>query len=80
MSMAIRINETIYDAAAKTAKAECRTTALQVEYWAKIGKAALENPDLPTDFIRDILVARAQDRSLAEAFVPEGKGQLHARH
>ena len=29
----------------------------QVEYWAKIGKAAEENPDLPFSFIRETLLA-----------------------
>ncbi len=73
MSVTVRIDETIYKQASKTAKAECRTISHQIEYWAKIGKAALDNPDLPIDFIRDILIAREQDRSLAEPFVPESK-------
>jgi len=71
MSHAVRVNHYIYQAAAKTAKAECRSIAQQIEYWAKVGKAALDNPDLPIEFIRDILIAREQDRSLAEPFVPE---------
>ena len=29
----------------------------QVEYWATIGKAAEENPDLPFSFIKDTLMA-----------------------
>ena len=70
MRIAIRIDDAIYRAARKTAKAECRTISHQVAYWAKIGKAALDNPDLPIDFIRDILIAREQDTSLAEAFYP----------
>ena len=28
----------------------------QVEYWAKIGKIAEENPDLPFTFIKEILL------------------------
>lgn len=77
MSMTIRVDEYIYDEARKTAKAECRTIAHQIEYWAKIGKAALDNPDLPIDFIRETLVSHEQDRSLAEPFTPEGK---HGKH
>lgn len=72
ISVTIRIDESVYDAAAKTAKAECRTIPHQIEYWAKIGKAALDNPDLPIDFVRDIVVALSQDPSLAEPFTPEG--------
>jgi len=71
MSMTIRIDDNIYEAAQKTARSECRTTAHQIEYWAKVGKVALENPDLPIDFVRDVLIARAQDLSLAEPFIPE---------
>ena len=39
----------------------------------KVGKAALDNPDLPIEFIRDLLISHAQDRSLSEPFIPEGK-------
>jgi hypothetical protein len=38
-----------------------------------IGRAALDNPDLPIDFVRDLLVARAEGKSLETPFVPEGK-------
>jgi hypothetical protein len=31
---------------------------LQVAYWAQIGKIALENPDMPVEFIRDVLFAK----------------------
>jgi hypothetical protein len=68
MGMPIRINETIYNDARKVARAEFRSIPLQIEYWAKIGKCALENPDLPIDFIKDILVAKELDKSLAEPF------------
>jgi len=39
--------------------AESRTVPLQqIAYWAKLGKLALENPDLPIKFVRDILMAK----------------------
>ncbi|MBA4417011.1 MAG: hypothetical protein C0392_03725 [Syntrophus sp. (in: bacteria)] len=60
MSIAIRIDDELYAAAKRTAEAECRTVPLQVVYWAKIGKAALDNPDLPIELIRDILAAKKQ--------------------
>jgi hypothetical protein len=58
MSIPIRIDEALYDAAKKSAAAECRTVPLQIAYWAKIGKASLENPDLPGALIRPILAAK----------------------
>lgn len=51
----------------KYAKVESRTEALQLTYWAKIGKMALDNPDLPAGFIKDILMAR-EDKSEATPF------------
>jgi len=38
-----------------------------------VGRTALDNPDLPIDFVRDLLVARAEGPTLATPFVPEGK-------
>lgn len=58
MSTAIRIDDELYNEAKRSAEAESRTVPLQVAYWARIGKAALDNPDLPGEFIRDILAAR----------------------
>ncbi|MCL5260719.1 MAG: ParD-like family protein [Gammaproteobacteria bacterium] len=73
MGIAIRIDETIYNAAKKTASAEYRSIPNQIEYWATIGKCALDNPDLPIEFIKDVLIAKNTDRSLAEPFEFEGK-------
>jgi hypothetical protein len=73
MSIAIRIDKTIYNAAKKIAHAEYRSIPNQIEYWAMLGKCALDNPDLPIEFIKDILVSKNTDRSLAEPFDFEGK-------
>jgi ParD-like antitoxin of type II bacterial toxin-antitoxin system len=37
-----------------------RSTPRQIEYWARIGKIAEENPDLSYSFIKDILLARQE--------------------
>lgn len=73
MGMSVRIDEVLYDDAKLHAKAECRTIAGQIEFWAKVGKAALDNPDLPIDFVRDLLVARAEGREAATPFIPQGR-------
>ena len=67
----IKISEELYRVAKWTAEAENRSIAGQIEFWAKIGRAAIDNPDLPVDFIRETLIAKALDRSLAEPFIPE---------
>lgn len=61
MGVSIRINETLYDDAKVRAKAEFRTIPSQIEFWARIGRTALDNPDLPVEFIRDLLVARQEE-------------------
>jgi len=73
MGIPIRIDETIYNEAKKVASAECRSIPHQIEFWAKIGKCALDNPDLPIDFLKDLLISKQQDRSLAEPFEFEKK-------
>ena len=68
MGVPIRIDEIIYQEAKKTARAEHRSIPAQIEYWASIGKCALDNPDLPVEFIKELLISKHQDKSLAEKF------------
>jgi hypothetical protein len=72
MGMPVRIDEVLYDQAKAQAHAERRTIAGQIEFWALIGRTALDNPDLPIDFIRSLLTARAEGAYLATPFVAEG--------
>ena len=73
MGVPIRIDQAIYDDAKKIARAECRSIPNQIEFWAKIGKCALDNPDLPVEFIKDLLFSKKTDPSLAEPFDFEEK-------
>ena len=68
MGVPIRINEDIYNAAREVASAECRSIPHQIEFWAKIGKCALDNPDLPIDFVKELLISKQSSRTLAEPF------------
>jgi len=68
-STSIRIDQTLYDQARAEAAAEHRTIAGQVEYWARVGRAALDNPDLPVSFIAESLTSMAEPRGEATAFV-----------
>lgn len=68
-STSIRIDQTLYDQARTEAMAEHRTIAGQVEYWAKVGRAALDNPDLPVSFIAESLASMAEPREEAIPFV-----------
>ena len=69
----IRIDSDLYAQAESHANAEGRTIAGQIEFWALVGKAALDNPDLPTAFVRDVLISKAEDRALATPYVQLGR-------
>lgn len=72
MGTLVRIDVHPFERAKAHAQAERRTIAGQVEFWAMIGKTALDNPDLPIDFVRDLLVARSEGLKLATPFVSQG--------
>ena len=69
-SVSVRIDEELVSAARSAAKAEFRTVQGQVEFWAKVGRAALDNPDLPASFIAESLMSMAERREDSTAFVP----------
>ena len=66
-STSIRINLLFNDQAKVDATIEYRSIAGQIEFWAGVGRAALDNPDLPVTFVA---------KSLASMASPAG---LHAR-
>ncbi|CAN1537192.1 ParD-like antitoxin of type II bacterial toxin-antitoxin system [Methylophilaceae bacterium] len=70
MGMPVRIEDDLYLSARDQAKAEHRTIAGQIEFWAKVGRAALDNPDLPIDFIAESLIAMAEPLENALPFTP----------
>ena len=72
-SKSIRIDQTLYNQARDEAVAEHRTIAGQVEYWAKVGRAALDNPDLPVSFIAESLASMAEPRKKSSPFVPRSR-------
>ena len=71
MSRSIRIDENLHEQAKYHAKAECRTIAEQIDFWARAVKAALDNPDLPIDFVRDLLIDKAQSDAELTPFEQE---------
>jgi len=57
MARAIKLSDELVSEATVHAKAQHRTPPRQIEYWARIGKIAEENPDLPLGFVKDTLVS-----------------------
>jgi len=56
MATAIKLSDELVNDAKLYAKAEHRTPPKQIEHWARLGKIAEENPDLPLSFINDCLI------------------------
>lgn len=73
MGLPVRIDDTLYEQAKAEAQAEHRTIAGQIEFWAKVGRAALDNPDLPVEFIAESIVSLAEPREQATPFVPRSR-------
>ena len=60
MSSAVRISDDLINKARSRSRALNRSLAGQIEYWAKIGEIAEDNPDLPFSFIQNILIGLEQ--------------------
>jgi hypothetical protein len=56
MSTAIRVSDQLVKKARLISTVENRSITGQIEYWAKIGKCAEENPDLTFNLIKEILI------------------------
>ena len=69
MSIAVRISDKLIKDAKIQSKVENRSLTGQIEFWAKIGKIAEENPDLPYSFIKEILIGLEQlDSGIGEEY------------
>ena len=56
MSIAVRISDELVKEAKTLSKVENRSVTGQIEYWAKIGKIAEQNPTLSYELIKEILI------------------------
>ncbi len=70
VSTSIRINKDLYDQAREDAILEHRSISGQIEFWARVGRAALDNPDLPVSFVAESLASLAEPREHSTPFVP----------
>ena len=66
MPVAIKISEDLVSNARVYSRVNNRSLTGQIEFWAKIGKCAEENPDLTYDQIKEILLGLEE--------LNEGKG------
>jgi hypothetical protein len=72
-TISIPIDQQLYEQAQHKARLEHRSTAEQIEFWAKLGRAALENPDLPVSFIEQSLLSLMESHDNLEPFVPRSR-------
>jgi len=71
MSVAVALPDTLVNIADIYKNINKRSRAGQIEYWATMGKIALDNPDLSMVVIEEILIAQE------EAKHPELLEELH---
>ena len=57
MPTAINISQQLIEEARPVAQATHRSVSEQIEYWARLGKVAEENPDLPIHMLQDMLIS-----------------------
>ena len=60
MGTAIRISDSLVKEARLRARVENRSITGQIEFWAKIGKIAEENPELSYHLIKELLIGIEQ--------------------
>ncbi|MGB4062041.1 MAG: hypothetical protein WBK26_17720 [Burkholderiaceae bacterium] len=63
MAVALKLSEQLIEDAKPHAAAEHRSVPKQIEYWARIGKAVLENPDVPLRLIQDTMLSREETKA-----------------
>jgi len=69
MAQSVRLSDSLVRQAQSVGEVMSRSGSRQIEHWAKIGKIAEENPDLPYEFIIDVLIAKAElDHGLVDDY------------
>jgi hypothetical protein len=56
MATAVRISDDLVNEAKRFGRIDHRSLAGQIEHWARLGKCAEENPDLPYSLIKEIII------------------------
>lgn len=59
MGITVTLDNALVDIARSYSAVQSRSLPKQIEYWAKIGRIAEENPDLPYSAIKDMLLGLA---------------------
>ncbi len=89
MAVALKLSDELVELAKPHALAGHRSVPKQIEYWARLGKAFEDNPDLSLQFIKDTLLAGQEAKAgqlteyqfsgLSRAALPRHNGRCNAR-
>lgn len=60
MPSSVKLSDELINNARRYASVYHRSIPKQIEYWSIIGKMVEENPDLPYNFIKDIMLAQQE--------------------
>ena len=58
MGRVVKLNEEFVLKVAKEAKSHKRSVPKQIEFYYTLAAAALENPNMPIDWVRDLLISK----------------------
>ena len=60
-NFSVQIDEELFNAAKIEGATNSLSPEQQINFWAKVGRNAIANPDLPVDFIAQTLLAKDQE-------------------
>jgi hypothetical protein len=63
MAVAINLPDDLVEAAKHYAATEHRSVPEQIEYWARIGKAMMDNPGMPLCLIQEVMWSREEAKA-----------------
>jgi hypothetical protein len=73
MPQYVMLSQGLYEAAKSAAEKNSFCTEEQIEFWARLGRACIENPDLPSTFVAQCLLSLAESKSQELIpFMPRG--------
>ena len=73
MTHYVMLSQVLYEAAKSAAEKNGFSTEEQIEFWARLGRACIENPDLPSTFVAECLLSLAEAKSQELVpFMPRG--------
>jgi hypothetical protein len=60
MSHPVKLPDQLIEQARRYGSVNSRSVPKQIEYWSRIGKIAEDNPDLPYEFIKQLLLSKQE--------------------